>query len=53
MMVHVKGEPWRRVPLYRDYTVRPHPGRLAYEYYAPRRFNKFADVARGLLDKSG
>ncbi len=45
MMVHMKGEPYRRVPLDRDYTVRPHPGRLAYEYYAPGRFKEFIKAA--------
>lgn len=42
MMVHVKGEPYRRVPADRDYTVRPHPGRLAYEFYTSERFQHFA-----------
>jgi hypothetical protein len=46
MMVHVKGEPYRRVPRDRDYTVRPHPGRLAYEYYLPGRFSRFAAAAQ-------
>lgn len=46
MMVHVKGEPYRRVPASRDYTVRPHPGRLAYEFYTSERFQHFAGIAR-------
>lgn len=45
MMVHLKGEPYRRVPLNRDYTVRPHPGRLAYEYFTSERFPHFAGIA--------
>ena len=49
MMVHVKGEPYRRVPLDRDYTIRPHPGRLAYEFYTAWRFRDFAEVARRVL----
>lgn len=49
MMVHVKGEPYRRVPASRDYTVRPHPGRLAYEYYTSERFQHFAAVAAGAV----
>ncbi|MHB9111771.1 MAG: PIG-L deacetylase family protein [Thermoleophilia bacterium] len=49
MMVHVKGEPYRRVPASRDYTVRPHPGRLAYEYYTSERFQHFAGVAAGAV----
>jgi len=48
MMMHLKGEPYRRVPADRDYTVRPHPGRLAYEFYTPVRFARFAKTA-GLL----
>lgn len=49
MMVHVKGEPYRRVPRDRDYTIRPHPGRLAYEYYTAWRFGDFAEVAARLM----
>ena len=48
MMMHLRGEPYRRVPVGRDYTVRPHPGRLAYEFYTPVRFARFAKTA-GLL----
>ncbi len=49
MMVHLKGEPYRQVPGDRDYTVRPHPGRLAYEYYTPVRFPHFAEVAARVM----
>jgi len=49
MMVHVKGEPYRRVPRDRDYTMRPHRGRLAYEYFTRARFPRFAAVAARLL----
>ncbi|MCL4474309.1 MAG: PIG-L family deacetylase [Actinobacteria bacterium] len=45
MMVHVQGEPYRRVPRGRDYAIRPHPGRLAYEFYTAWRFGDFAEVA--------
>jgi len=53
MMVHTKGEPYRRVPLSRDYSVRPHPGRLAYEYYTSRRFQQFAGIATRAMAISG
>jgi hypothetical protein len=54
MMVHLRGEPYRRVPETRDYTVRPHPGRLAYEFYTRRRFAEFASLASlNLAAKSG
>lgn len=49
MMVHMKGEPYRRVPSGRDYTVRPHQGRLAYEYYTPVRFKRFAEAAARVI----
>lgn len=52
MMVHVKGEPYRRVPASRDYTVRPHPGRLAYEFYTSERFQHFAAVAAGVVSSA-
>lgn len=42
LLLHTRGEPFRRVPAGRDYTRRPHPGRLAYEYYTRRRFAEFA-----------
>ncbi|MFA5801287.1 MAG: PIG-L family deacetylase [Thermoleophilia bacterium] len=45
MMLHHAGEPYRRVPAERDYAVRPHPGRLAYEFYTPVRFGRFAEKA--------
>lgn len=45
MMVHARGEPYRQVPASRDYSIRPHPGRLAYEYYTSERFPHFAAVA--------
>jgi LmbE family N-acetylglucosaminyl deacetylase len=48
MMVHLKGEPYRAVSRDRDYTVRPHPGRLAYEYYTPKRFHEFSDAAKSV-----
>ncbi|MFA6002305.1 MAG: PIG-L family deacetylase [Thermoleophilia bacterium] len=52
MMLHAGGEPYRCVPLDRDYSVRPHPGRLAYEFYTPVRFARFAKTA-GLLRPGG
>jgi LmbE family N-acetylglucosaminyl deacetylase len=52
MMVHVKGEPYRRVPASRDYTVRPHPGRLAYEFYTSERFQHFATVAAAAVSSA-
>lgn len=48
MLMHLKGEPYRVVSRDRDYTVRPHSGRLAYEYYTPKRFRDFSDVARSI-----
>lgn len=48
MMLHLKGEPYRRVPAGRDYTIRPHPGRLAYEFFTPMRFGRFAEKAGSL-----
>ncbi len=52
MMVHLQGEPYRRVPSGRDYGVRPHPGRLAYEFYTRRRFAGFAAVAATVMRPS-
>ena len=49
MMVHLQGEPYRRVPPERDYSVRPHPRRLAYEFYTRRRFAGFTAVAASVL----
>jgi LmbE family N-acetylglucosaminyl deacetylase len=46
MMLHVNGEPFRRVPDDRDYSRRPHSGRLAYEYYTLSRFRDFAGRAK-------
>jgi len=48
MMVHLKGEPYSEVPPGRDYTKRPHPGRLFYEYYTATRFRDFAAAAKVL-----
>lgn len=42
LLLHRRGEPFRRVPPERDYTRRPHQGRLGYEYYTRRRFQDFA-----------
>ena len=46
MMLHLKGEPFRRVPVGRDYRRRPHAGRLAYEYFTRYRFGQFAEKVR-------
>ena len=51
MMVHVQGEPYRQVPRDRDYAIRPHPGRLAYEFYTAWRFRDFAEVAARMIKR--
>lgn len=48
MMMHLQGEPYRAVSRDRDYTIRPHLGRLAYEYYTPRRFCDFSEAVRSV-----
>lgn len=49
MMLHISGEPYRRVLPDRDYTHRPHHGRLAYEFYTTRRFAAFAAAAEAVM----
>jgi len=51
MLMHTKGEPYRLVPASRDYTVRPHAGRLAYEYYTLERFPHFAAIAASISQR--
>ncbi len=49
MMLHLRGEPYRRVPPGRDYALPPHPGRLAYEFYTRSKFGDFARAAQSFV----
>lgn len=48
-MLHRDGEPYRQVPPDRNYERPPHPGRLAYEYFTGRRFDKFSRKASKVI----
>lgn len=52
MMLHRHGEPYRPVPLDRNYERPPHPGRLTYECFTRWRFEKFAERAAGVVNQN-
>lgn len=47
-LLHLGGEPYRPVPAGRNFSKRPHAGRLAYEYYSRGKFDQFARAAQTL-----